>query len=326
MDCCVFFQIIKNLNLNMALAHNHSHHTHGAHSHAKASINLLMIAIAIILGFAVIEAFSGWRANSMALLSDAGHMAADGLTLFLAAIAGWIANKPPSSKHSYGLGRAEVLGAWISSLLIVVVAIFIGVEAIARLKNPEPVASHTVIIIASLGVIINLFVAWLLSHAEQTLNLRAAILHVIGDLLGSVAAVVSGIVIYLTGWLPIDAILSLFIMLLILISSFRLLKETLLVLMEGVPLHLSLAEVGKAMAGIEKVVAVHDLHIWTLSSGQIVLTAHIQLNEMHDWQVILTKLRHLLTEQFAITHVTLQPETHVQVIPINANLPKRTLS
>jgi cobalt-zinc-cadmium efflux system protein len=294
----------------MSKPHNHSHH----HSTAKSG---LMLAICLLFGFALVEAVSGWKANSMALLSDAGHSLTDGLSLLLAAFASWIASKPPSKKHSYGLGRAEVLGAWVSSLFMVLIAIFIGIEALERLKNPQPVVSPIVITVAIIGILLNVTLAWILSRTEQTLNMRAAVLHIIGDLLGSIAALISGIVIYLTGWMPIDPLLSCFIAILILISSFRLLKETLLVLMEGVPLHLDMHEVGNTMSKVEKITAIHDLHIWTLSSGRTVLTAHIELSDMHDWEVIFSQLRQLLIDDFGISHITLQPEIITRVIKIS---------
>lgn len=291
--------------------HGHGHHHHHGHGAKK---NVLLIAIILALVFAAIEAFSGWHANSLALLSDAGHMVADALSLMLAAIAAWVANKPPSSQHSYGLGRAEVLGAWVSSLFIVIVAIFISIEALRRLDHPQHVSGKVIMLIAAIGFVVNLLIAWVLSQGEKNLNMRAAILHVFGDLLGSTAALIAGVVIYFTGWMPIDPILSIFICVLILISSFRLLRETLLVLMEGVPPHLNLTEVGQSMAAVEKVIAIHDLHIWTLSSGMIVLSAHVEIDELTNWDSILMKLRDLLSHEFGIGHVTLQPETHTQVL------------
>ncbi|MFT3742376.1 MAG: cation diffusion facilitator family transporter [Gammaproteobacteria bacterium] len=289
------------------MAHDHSHHRHK---------NVLPIAIIILFVFALIEAISGMVANSLTLLSDAGHMAADGASLVLAAVAAWISRKPPSRKHSYGLGRAEVLGAWISSLFMVLIAVFLIYHAILRFNQPEPVHAGTVIEIATLGLLVNVVLMWILHHAEPTLNLRAAILHVVGDLLGSLAALISGIIIYFTHWFPIDPLLSIFIAVLILISSFNLLRETLLVLMEGVPLHLDLAEVGKSMAGAADVVAVHDLHIWTLSSGLIALTAHVEIQNMQQWEATLQGLRRLLSENFSINHVTLQPETREKIVQI----------
>lgn len=292
--------------------HHHHHHDHDHahnHSHSHANTRILVIAVILAFSFALIEALSGWLSNSLTLLSDAGHMVADALSLVLAAFAAWIANKPPSKQHTYGLGRAEVLGAWISSLFVVIVGIAITVEAFNRFKSPPEVAGKVVAGVAIAGIIINLLIAWILSRGESNLNMRAALLHVFGDLLGSVAALVAGIVIAFTHWTLIDPILSIFICILILISSFRLLRETLLVLMEGVPPHLDLQEVEEQMKTIENVMAIHDLHIWTLTSGKFVLTAHVEVNNMSNWESALTKLRELLAHKFAIHHTTLQPET-----------------
>lgn len=264
--------------------------------------------------FAGVEIFSGLWSQSLALLSDAGHMVSDGLALALAAFAAWVARKPPSMQHSYGLGRAEIVGAWISSLSVLLVAIYVIIEAIRRLHQPEAVSGGVVIIVGFLGLIVNIAIAWILTHGEQSLNVRAAILHVMGDLLGSVAALISGAVIYITKWTPIDPILSIFISILILVSSFRLLRESLLILMEGVPPHLDINEVGQTMARIDKVLSVHDLHIWTLSSGVIVLTAHIEIDEFHYWSGVLEKLKSILKDTYKIEHITLQPETHTHTL------------
>lgn len=301
--------------------HQHSHDDHHGHqhSHVPATTTLLFITIIIALSFALIEALAGWYSNSLTLLGDAGHMFTDALSLILAAIAAWVAVKPPSEQHTYGLGRAEVLGAWISSIFMVVVAITIAVEAISRIRHPEAVKASTVILVATLGILVNVLMVWILSRGEKTLNIRAAILHVVGDLLGSVAAFISGIVIYYAHWTVIDPLLSLFICVLILISSIRLLRETILVLMEGVPLHINLAEVGHAMAQIEHVISIHDLHIWTLASGVIVLTAHVEIDDSTHWDSILTNLKTLLATKYRINHITLQPESLVKVVPFTLN-------
>ncbi len=242
-------------------------------------------------------------------------MVIDATSLILAAFAAWIAKRPPSKQHTYGLGRAEVLGAWCSSLIMVILVVVLAIEALERLAHPQSVNAKMVILIGFIGTLINLTMMWLLKHGEKTFNMRAALLHVASDLLGSIAAFIAGIIIYFTDWYPIDPILSLFICVLILFSSFQLLKETLGVLMEGVPPHLDIREVGNAMAGIDKVLSIHDLHIWTLSSGMIVLTAHVEIEDLVQWQTILTQLRHLLEEEFDIHHVTLQPESRLQIIP-----------
>ena len=167
-------------------------------------------------------------------------------------------------------------------------------------------------LIAFIGLVVNLIVAWRLgqdrSHDQHSLNTRAALLHVMGDVLGSVAALAAGAVIYFTGWLPIDPILSLFISVLILFSTLNLLREVLHVLMEGVPHHLDLSTVGHAMGEVAEVREVHDVHIWTLSSSVVALSAHVVLQDMEAWPRVLSALREMLHERFAINHVTLQPE------------------
>ncbi|MCW5588714.1 MAG: cation transporter [Legionellales bacterium] len=285
-----------------------SHHHHEHHHHQRENIKKLWLAVIITCIFAAIEAVSGYLSGSLALLSDAGHMFADSLSLILAAVATWIAARPPSHKHSYGLGRAEVMAALISSIFIILVVIAITVEAIQRLQNPSPIAGGGVMVIAFVGLIVNISVALILARGEQSLNMRAALLHVLGDLLGSVAALIAGAVVYFTQWYPIDPILSFFICILILISSLRLLRDTLSVLMEGVPRHINLNEVGYRLANIKEIKSVHDLHIWTLSSGMIALTAHVTILRFEEWDRILGSIKHLLKNEFAIEHITIQPE------------------
>ncbi len=169
-------------------------------------------------------------------------------------------------------------------------------------------------IVAAIGLVVNVVVAIVLSRGQQTLNVRGAMLHVISDLLGSIAALLSGTVIYFTGWMPIDPILSIFVCILILISSLRLLADALHVLMEGVPTHLDLSEVGRAMARQARVRSVHDLHIWSLSSGVVALSAHVVIDDMRRWDDTLEGLRTLLQKRFGIEHVTLQPERAGRVL------------
>lgn len=294
----------------------HTHHPADSHHHRPQRVtNSLLVALILTLAFAFAEALAGWWSGSLALLGDAGHMVSDATSLGLAAFAAWVAKRPPSSRHSYGLGRAEVLAAVANALLMLLVVAGIVIAAITRLGNPTPVAGGMVMAVAALGLIVNLVVAWMLRHGEQTLNTRAALLHVMGDLLGSVAALMAGAVIYFTGWMPIDPILSLLICALILFSSFHLLREALHVLMEGVPAGMDMPEVGRAMAGVSGVASIHDLHIWTLSSGRIALSAHVAMRDMQHWQATLAALQALLHDRYGIEHATLQPEqmttTHV---------------
>ena len=270
--------------------------------------HVLIIALLLTLGYAAVEAVVGLWSGSLALLGDAGHMLTDATALGIAALAARLALQPPSPRHSYGLARIEVVAALVNALFMLGVIALIAWEAVARLQTPAPVQGLAVMITAAIGLLINGVVAWLLLHGDGSLNVRAALLHVMGDLLGSVAALAAGTVIWLTGWTPIDPLLALLICGLILYSTLHILREALHVMMEGVPLHLDLREVGQAMAGVAPVKAVHDLHIWTLGSGRVALSAHIVLDQLEHWEQVLTQLEHLLHERYDIDHVTLQPE------------------
>lgn len=293
--------------------HVHKHdHAHGAeehHVHAHAGRNgTLLVALLLTLSFAGVEALAGWWSGSLALLSDAAHMLTDSSALGLAAAAAWLARRPPSLLHSYGLARAEVLAALFNSLLMLVLIGFIVHEAIGRIGTPRDIAGGTVIGVAVIGLVVNLVVAWILHRGEQTLNSRAALLHVLGDALGSVAAIIAGIVIVATGWTPIDPLLSLFVAALIGVSALRLLREVMHVLMEGVPLHIRLDAVGHDLAALPGVLRVHDLHVWALSSGSLALSAHIELRDLAEWPATLAAARRTMDAQHGIHHITLQPE------------------
>jgi len=297
----------------MSERHHHEHHQHDhghahRHSHATSSGRALALGLAITLGYAIVEALSGWAFGSLALVSDAGHMFSDAAALGLAWFAGWISRRPAGSRHSYGLARAEVVAAFINSLALILVVVLITVESIQRLMEPAEVNGFGVMIVAFLGLLINLAVVLILSRAERNLNMRAALLHVASDVVGSVAALMAGAVIYYTGWKPIDPILSLVIALLILASTVGLLREALHVLMEGVPRNLKLEEVGRHLARVPGVLSVHDLHIWNISSGRMALSAHIELESLERWPGILEQSRRALEERYGIDHVTLQPE------------------
>lgn len=294
----------------------HSHDTHH-HMHAHegpSDERRLWLALSLTLLFSLVEAATGWLTHSLALLGDAGHMFTDSSSLALAAIAARIARRPATHHHSYGMGRAEIVAALINILFMAGVVIGIVIEAVRRLQDPVPVASLPVMAVALFGLGINVLVLLTLRHGEDNLNIRGAVLHVLGDMLGSVAALISGIVIFFTQWWPIDALLSLLIALLILIGSIRLLREVLHVIMEGVPSHLDLNEIGHAIAGLPHVVSVHDLHIWSVSSNNVSLSAHLVLDNLKHWEQVLQAARALLAERYHIEHVTLQPESHMYVL------------
>ncbi|NVK42011.1 MAG: cation transporter [Oceanospirillaceae bacterium] len=283
--------------------HRHSHN----HNHDSQSV--LLSALVLTALFAGVEVLAGWWANSLALIGDAGHMITDSLSLGIGALAAWMSRKPPSTKHSYGLARAETVGALINILFMLALIGFLAVEAIDRLTHPAPVKGEAVMVVAGLGLAINLAVAWMLHRGEQNLNVRGAMLHVMGDLLGSVAALVAGGVIFWTGWNPIDPILSILIAALILASSLRLLRDILHVIMEGVPFDIELDAVGQAMADCQGVTHVHDLHVWALDSGTYAISAHVVVDCMEAWDTYRAALECLLADSFGIKHTTLQPES-----------------
>lgn len=283
-------------------------HSDHQHHHHQVSAHLLWLAIALTFGYAAVEAAVGWWAGSLTLVADAGHMVNDAAALLLAALAMWLAARPPSLRHSYGLGRAEFLAALVNSLALLALVTWIVLAALQRLHSPQAVSGGAVSLTAALGLLLNLAVAWLLSRGAHNLNIRAALWHVLGDLLGSVAALLAGIVIMFSGWTPIDPLLSLAISVLIIVSSLRLVREALHGLLDGVPPTLAPHEVGQALATVPGVQSVHDLHIWSASSEQVLLTAHLVVSEMRDWESVLDRCQLLLRERFAIHHATLQPE------------------
>lgn len=289
--------------------HDHSHHDHSSRH--------LLGALLVTIGFAGVEALAGWWSHSLALVGDAGHMVTDAVALGFAALAARLAQKPASETHSFGLGRAEVLAALLNALFMLAIVGGITWGAIERLQSPGEVHGGTVMIVAGIGLLVNVVVAWVLHRGEQTMNTRGALLHVMGDLLGSVAALAAGAVIYLTGWTPIDPILSIFISALILVSAVRLLLESLHVVMEGVPPGIDLATVGRSMAGVDGVLSIHDLHIWRLDSHTISLSAHVVVENLEAWQGVLIRLREHLLDTYNIDHITLQPEPDVVVrVPV----------
>ena len=280
------------------------------HDHGRDSQSILLIGLTITLVFAVVEVIAGWLANSLALMGDAGHMLTDSASLGIGALAAWLSRRPATDRHSYGFQRAEVIGALINVLFMYGVIAAITVSAIGRLRSPVEVEPVVVMLIGGIGLVVNIGVAWLLHRGEQNLNVRGAMLHVMGDLLGSVAAVAAGAVIWLTGWMPIDPLLSLLICVLIAVSSTRLLLESLHVVMEGVPPGLNAQKVESAIFNSDaRVIDVHHTHIWAVSSKSNAMSAHIVIQELDSWPQILSQLNKLLDEQFGIDHATLQVET-----------------
>ena len=290
-----------------------AHHRH-AHEARPEQRRALLICFLLTGGFAIVEVIGGWLANSLALISDAGHMAADAGALLIALVAARLAARPVSDKNSFGYGRAEVIGALVNALTMLAIVVWIIVEAVTRVFKPLPIAGVTVMMVALTGLFVNIGVLWLLSqghggHGGQgNLGSRAAVLHVLGDLLGSVAAIIAGAVVYFTGWTLIDPILSVLVALLILRSTWSLARESVSVLMEAVPDDVDYRAVGRALAGIDGVASVHDLHVWQMSAGRRALSAHLLLREVDAWPQVLKDARTTLMDRYRIDHVTLQPE------------------
>ncbi|MBU3622452.1 alpha/beta fold hydrolase [Polynucleobacter sp. AP-Latsch-80-C2] len=280
------------------------------HTHSKqvSNQNLLLIALVLTLGFSGVEGAAAYFANSLALISDAGHMVTDAAALGLALLAQIISRRPPSPKHSFGFGRAEALAAFVNSIVMLVLVVWIVVEAVSRFYDPHKVDGLTVTVVAAIGLLMNVVVAWVLSRDKKSVNTRAALVHVMGDLLGSVAALIAGVVIQLTGWMPIDAILSILVSLLILKSTISILHESYHFLMEGVPLHIDYLKVGTDLKNVPGVLAVHDLHVWEMTPSFPALIGHIEIAEMQEWPAIMARINTMLLDKHGIDHVTLQPE------------------
>jgi cobalt-zinc-cadmium efflux system protein len=307
----------------------HQHHQHGhAHEHRhvdggrRSSGRSLGISVAATLGYALVELIGGLASGSLALISDAGHMFTDAGALALGWLAARIATRPPTGRHSYGYQRAEVVGALLNALFMLAVVAAVSVEAIERFRQPQPVAGGLVMLIAGVGLVVNMAVAWVLHSGEQSFNTRGALLHVMGDLLGSIGALLAGTVIYFTGWTPIDPLLSLLISGLILASSIVLIRDTLHVFMEGVPAHLDLEEIRRSLVQEPGVLQLHDLHVWTLSSNVYSLSAHVRLRDMREWPQVLRRCERALADRFGITHVTLQPEVVPEAVMVRDAEPR----
>ena len=270
----------------------------------------MVLAFLLTSGFMVAELVGGVLANSLALMADAGHMVADAAALGLGLFAMWIANRPHTERWTFGFHRAEILAALVNGSLLVGIALLVSYHAVDRLRDAQEVASGPVLIIAALGLVVNGVALRLLGgHRHANLNVRGAFLHVLGDALGSIGVLISGLVIRFTGWTPVDAIVSLFIAALILVSGWRLVRETISVLLESSPRHLDTDALRQDLMAIEGVRDVHDLHVWTVTSGFVSLSAHAEVTSSDIADEVLRTATALLRERYGIRHVTIQPET-----------------
>jgi cobalt-zinc-cadmium efflux system protein len=301
-----------------AAGHGQSRHNHFAehargdsgysHQSRSSGSRPLAIAVALTAAYALVELVGGLWSGSLALLADAGHMATDSAALLFALAANIIARRPVSDRHSFGLARVEVVAAFVNALAMLVVVGWIYVEAIDRITSPVAVKGFEVFAIATVGLLVNVAAAWALSRDRDNVNTRAAFIHVLGDLLGSVAAIVAGVVIYFGGPVVADPLLSMFVAALILRSTIGVLRETTLVLLDSVPPGVDYRKVGTTLAQIPGIVSVHDLHVWSMVPGRGALSAHVLVDDIEHWPVILHQARHLMKRDFGIDHITLQPE------------------
>jgi cobalt-zinc-cadmium efflux system protein len=295
----------------MSIAHTHQHDHPHTHEHAGPSdrrSRKLLLAFVLTTVMMVAEVIGGAWSGSLALLADAGHMMVDSLALLLAVVGAWMAIRPADARRSYGYGRMEVLVGFVNALSQFVLVGWIIYEAVTRLLHPGAILSGVMLVVAVIGLLVNLLVLRVLhGHAHDDVNLAGASLHVLGDLLGSLGAVLAALAIRWFGWLWADPVLSMLVALLILNSAWRLLRLSAHILLEGVPDGMDSAEVEVSLRGADASIRdIHHLHVWQLASGSRMATLHAELNEPADSARALQAIKQMLLERFDIQHVTVQ--------------------
>jgi cobalt-zinc-cadmium efflux system protein len=275
-----------------------------------------VLALAVTLAVMVVEAVGGWLTGSLALLADAGHLLADVGTLGVGFIGSWLAARPVTARMSYGYRRAEILAAVTNSLALWAVAAAIFYEAIQRLGTTHPVSAPGMLVVALFGLTGNIVSSAVLAPCRgANLNARVAFTHILADAAASVGTIAASFVILITGWMQADAVVSFAIAGLILAGSWPLLREAVQILMEGTPPRLSLTEVEGAMRAVPGVAGVHDLHIWSLTSGMEAVSGHVLIADPGESQRVLRDLVRLLSARYGLGHVTLQVETEESIDP-----------
>jgi len=296
--------------------HTHSH-SHEFHSHspteAKRTTRVLIISLILTLGFVAYETFAGFQAHSLALLSDAGHNFTDAFALVLAAFGIYLQARPGDQERTFGYQRAGVLAAFVNALTLVVLAVILFYESYDRFVHPQAVSTTTMMIVAAIAMVLNIGIALALGgHGEHhhDLNVRAAWLHMVGDAASSAAIIVGALLIRYTGWQAIDPLLSVLIAIAIVWSGWGIIRDTLNILLEGAPKGLQLSDVKTSLSGVEGVVDVHDLHVWSLGSESRALSCHVLIEDMppSESDSILRRINSVLGAQFQIFHTTVQFE------------------
>jgi len=282
-------------------------HDHGASPTGR----LLLLSVFITIAFVIGEAVAGYFSNSLALLSDAGHNFADALALILSWYGLWIARRPSSAKRTYGYHRVGILVALVNAVSLVMIALLIFWEAASRLRHPEPVQSTPMIVVALIAILLNTVISlWLRRAAKHDLNVRSAYMHMLGDAISAAGVVVAGVIVAFTGASIADPVVSVLIGLLILWSSWGILKESVNVLLEGIPEGMDMKTVEQRINDVHGVLAVHDLHVWTVGSGMICCSCHITVEEqsVRSGENVLRAVTKELEHDFGISHTTIQVE------------------
>lgn len=280
---------------------------HGFHRlHTRQRV---AVALVLVVGYMIAEAVGGLLANSLALLADAGHMLSDAAALGLTLFALWVAQRPPTARHSFGYYRAEILAALVNGAALFVIAAVIFVEAYHRFGALPEIRSGFMLAVALGGLLTNVVCLWLLHPGRsENLNVHGAWLHVVADALGSIAAIAAALLIWVFDWTWADLTASILIAIAVLYSAWGIVKQAVAVLMEATPRHLDIDRIRSAMMSVAGVVAIHDLHVWTIGSGMDCLAAHAVVEEGCPYHSVLSDLRRTLSQQFGIDHVTLQLE------------------
>ena len=291
------------------MGHEHGHdHTHGANK------KTLMISFMIITSYMIIEAIGGFMTNSLALLSDAGHMLSDSISLGIALLAFTLGEKGANHSKTFGYKRFEILAAGLNGVTLIIIAIYIFYEAIQRFQHPPEVSSTRMLVIATIGLLVNIFVAWIMlrgGDVEENLNMRGAYLHVISDMLGSIGAIIAALLIIFFGWSWADPLASVIVAALVLRSGYYVTKSSLHVLMEGTPQNVDVDDVVQSFQNTKGIHSVHDLHVWSITSGLNALSCHAVVDEqlsIAQSQRLLRQVEHDL-EHKNIHHMTIQLET-----------------
>jgi len=290
-------------------AHDHAHGHQ--HDYSRAPEKALRFVLVLTAALTLAEAIGGWWAQSLALISDAAHMLTDTAALAIALVAVHLGKRSADAQRTFGYARFEILAAALNAAVLILVAIYIFVVAIGRLRNPEPVQTTMMIVLAAVGLIVNLIAMRVLrAGSEHNLNMKGAYLEVWSDMLGSFGVLVAGAVIALTGWTRIDPIVAVAVSLWVLPRTWTLLKASVHILLEGVPPGIDVAAIETALRDMPGVAGVHDLHVWSVSSGQVLLTAHIERDvaAIASDSETLVAVRGLIAQQFGISHATLQLE------------------